>query len=37
MTEQKTHITSWHDGPVDKVLFPLKVRRWQRVIPAGTP
>jgi len=31
--DRKTHLTSWHDGPVDKATFGLKVRQWQGVIP----
>ncbi len=36
-SSRRLDIASWHDGPVDKVLFTLKVRQWQGVIPAGTP
>jgi hypothetical protein len=31
--DKKTHIASWHDGPVDKETFRLKVQQWQGVIP----
>jgi hypothetical protein len=33
--DNKTHKTSWHNGPVSLAVFSLKVRQWQGLIPAS--